>query len=167
MFTSLTHFHLFGDIHFFSCGTSAHLPSFLAQLPVLTHFGMYFNPSTGGDILATAQNMLITCPALRVLILTPTMTRYRDIGSVPSIDDNRFVHMKTLLVDYRNSWLAHPQGRDGLLSTCRRICGEEETTRRNPAKSVYFTSPVFQILTHGISAVCPQIHHSRQHSALY
>jgi hypothetical protein len=71
---------------------------------------MYFNPSTGGDILATAQNMLITCPALRVLILTPTMTRDRDIGSVPSIDDNRFVHMKTLLVDYRNGWLVHPRG---------------------------------------------------------
>ncbi|KAJ7342933.1 hypothetical protein DFH08DRAFT_1081917 [Mycena albidolilacea] len=105
IFTILTQFHLYRSVQL---GQAAQLPSFLAQLHVLTHFTMATLPigRTGTTIWpALAMEILTGCQALKVLITTDSGLETR-----PSIDDIRFVYMRLRYPCFQDGWLAETQG---------------------------------------------------------
>jgi hypothetical protein len=108
MFAFLTHFHLMDNL-WVTAESTVRLSSFLSQLPVLTHFAVFWDPSVGGDF-PTAREILTACKALRVFVLS-TVQWGTKVESLPSLDDFRFVHM--------NLGVRHVQGYDGWLAQTR------------------------------------------------
>jgi hypothetical protein len=91
-------------LNLLSAPTSAvQLSSFLAQLPVLTHFAAFCEPDRG-DFAVAARDILTACKALRVFVLNPIYWRTNSEfpESLPSMDDVRFVYLN---LGFRNSHL--------------------------------------------------------------
>ncbi|KAJ7866966.1 hypothetical protein B0H14DRAFT_357494 [Mycena olivaceomarginata] len=107
MFSFLTHFHM---LDFLSVAMSTvPLPSFLAQLPVLTHFAAFWNPPVGDGFPAVAREILTACEALRVFVLHPPWEP--KLQSLASNDDVRVVYMHLGRgYRHRDGWLAQTRG---------------------------------------------------------
>ncbi|KAJ7866961.1 hypothetical protein B0H14DRAFT_357438 [Mycena olivaceomarginata] len=108
IFSFLTHFHM---LDFLSVAISTvPVPSFLAQLPVLTHFAAFWNPPVVDGFPAVAREILTACEALRVFVLHPPWEP--KLQSLASNDDVRVVDMH-LGRGYRHlwdGWLAQTRG---------------------------------------------------------
>ncbi|KAJ7303550.1 hypothetical protein DFH08DRAFT_904001 [Mycena albidolilacea] len=109
MFASLTHVHMWDLLSVSNDTTSRVPPSFLAQLPVLTHFAALFRP-TSRDFAVAARDILTTCKTLRVFMLNPLWET--SLESLPLIDDVNFIYMD---LGYRSvhlcdGWLAQTRG---------------------------------------------------------
>ncbi|KAJ6482608.1 hypothetical protein C8R45DRAFT_1002010 [Mycena sanguinolenta] len=107
IFTSLTHFRLLG-VPLMDLTPACPLPSFLAQLPVLTHFAMgvlELHPA----VVAQAKAILVQCKTLQVLVL---VTR-ADLTLFPSIDsdDPRLVlYQRAGNKSFVRGWVAETRG---------------------------------------------------------
>ncbi|KAJ6482603.1 hypothetical protein C8R45DRAFT_1075735 [Mycena sanguinolenta] len=104
LFASLTHLYILNDL---MRGTG-HLLSFLAQLPVLTHFAMgvvVFHRTNA----SLAKDILVQCRSLRALILVATA----DVKRFPSFDydDTRFLlYQHAGHEDFIRGWIAETRG---------------------------------------------------------
>jgi hypothetical protein len=103
MFTLLTHYDIF-DFE-----DPRRQVSFLAQLPVLTHFATFFDVSPGRDFSARARDILAACKSLRVFVSRPLVVM-GSLGSLPSTDDVRFVYMVFRSPDIERGWIAQTRG---------------------------------------------------------
>ncbi|KAJ7303525.1 hypothetical protein DFH08DRAFT_55259, partial [Mycena albidolilacea] len=112
MFTLLTHFYMF-DFLLVSGGPQLQA-SFVAQLPVLTHFAAVFEISAGGDFSARARDILAACKSLRVFVFRTQrridMRRVLPMEALPSTDDVRFVYMDLPYPDVERGWIAQTRG---------------------------------------------------------
>jgi hypothetical protein len=109
MFSFLTHFHIL-DFLSVTRRSTVPVPSFLAQLPVLTHFAASWNPPVGDGFPAVAREILAACEALQVFVLYPYWEP--KLRSLPSNDDVRVVYMH-LGREYQHlwdGWLAQTRG---------------------------------------------------------
>jgi hypothetical protein len=108
MFTLLTHYDMFDLLD------RMRPVSFFAQLPVLTHLSAYFNAfyfniATRGDYTRKVREILTACRSLRVFVFFPL--RVGDaMGSLPSIDDVRFVYIEFRHAMLEAGWLARTRG---------------------------------------------------------
>ncbi|KAF7377275.1 hypothetical protein MSAN_00147800 [Mycena sanguinolenta] len=109
MFSSLTHLYLPYDplVHRHTAMTSRdRLPSFLAHLPVLTHFAMVAIFSNTASA-ALAKDILVSCKNLQVLIVGVI----EDVKLFPSIDDARFlVFRPSGKYEFDLGWVAETRG---------------------------------------------------------
>ncbi|KAF7377387.1 hypothetical protein MSAN_00160100 [Mycena sanguinolenta] len=123
LFASLTHLHVV-SVPLRGPNYSLRLPSFLAQLPVLTHFAMgviVFHRANA----ALAKDILVQCQSLQALIFVTTA----DVKRFPSIDhdDTRFLlYQQAGHDDFIRGWVAETRGRDRPLGSCGRVYCQEE-----------------------------------------
>ncbi|KAJ6477509.1 hypothetical protein C8R45DRAFT_362456 [Mycena sanguinolenta] len=85
----------------------AAFPSFLADLPVLTHFAIGSSPPPTN--LALAQEILVECKTLRVLILVVDMVS-SSLAHLPSVDDPHFLYQRVGFFALVAGWLAELRG---------------------------------------------------------
>ncbi|KAJ7303533.1 hypothetical protein DFH08DRAFT_1089408 [Mycena albidolilacea] len=111
VFAFLTHFHMLS--HLSAPKSTVRLSSFLAQLPVLTHFAAFCNPDRG-DFAVAARDILTACKALRVFVLNPIYWRKNSefSESLPSMDDVRFVYLYLGFGNCHlwNGWISQTRG---------------------------------------------------------
>jgi hypothetical protein len=91
VFTFLAHLHLFNLIWSLRDDVTSQLPSFLAQLPVLTHFALFFKLLADKALPAVASDTLAICKALQASILCPATREFSLELLLSSINDVRFV----------------------------------------------------------------------------
>ncbi|KAJ7776727.1 hypothetical protein B0H14DRAFT_330645 [Mycena olivaceomarginata] len=105
MFSSLTHLFILGDDPI-SPVDMGHLPRFLSQLPVLTHFAI-INPELFATRPVVEQDILVACKPLRVLILNP---QQKMIEFLHYVDNVRLVYMDIGLENLEGDWVAGTRG---------------------------------------------------------
>lgn len=105
MFSSLTHLFILGDDPI-SPVDMGHLPRFLSQLPVLTHFAI-INLELFAARPVVEQDILVACKPLRVLILNP---QQKMIEFLHYVDDVRLVYMDIGLENLEGDWVAGTRG---------------------------------------------------------
>ncbi|KAJ7303529.1 hypothetical protein DFH08DRAFT_945319 [Mycena albidolilacea] len=105
VFALLTHLDLF-DLRIAAPRLQS---SFVAQLPVLTHFAAFFDVSPGRDFSARARDILAACKSLRVLV-SRLLLIGGSLESLPTTDDVRFIYMVLPYSDIERGWIAQTRG---------------------------------------------------------